>query len=113
MIFFATDHMATFENEHFFSCLIQLTFQVEMHPFLSHCLATYCTKSTAFPTGIPVVIFQKFLVNSDAVYSFDKPGKLVEKRMVMLFAFFNFSDRNSSIIISDMDSHKAFYLVYW
>ena len=27
--------------------------------------------------------------------------------------FFNFSDRNSSIIISDMDFRNAFYLSYW
>ena len=88
-----------------------------MHPFLSHCLVTYCTKSAAFPTGIPVVILQKFLVNSDAVYSFEKPGRLVEKRTVMVYCFYlvfvNFSDRNSSIIISDMDFHNAFYLGYW
>ena len=46
--------------------------------FISHYM-----KSALFPTGIPVVILHKFLVNSDAVYSFEKPRRLVEKRKVM------------------------------
>ena len=86
MILFATDRMATFENECFF-LLDSIDFsRGNASFFISHCM-----KSALSPTGIPVVILHKFLVNSDAVYSFDKPGKLVEKRMVMVYCFWHFS----------------------